>query len=371
MNIFALYFTFFDNLNIFLKISIQILFIMFFTYFLSRIVKYMLFVLFKYFARTKNIIDNSIVVALKKPIFFLMWFYALVISINLVAEEVNYKFLKYINYCKYTLIYLIVLTFFLRIISQIKKYYIIQKNKLNKSVDFGTMDTIEKLSKVIIFIIWTFIVLGKLGFNPNGLLAFGGVSGVVVGFASKDLLANIFGGLMIYLDKPFSVGDWISSPDKEIEGDVEEIGWRQTRILTFDKYPIYVPNSIFGNIIIENKSRYKVMRIKEEINIRFIDLIKVDRITLSITKMLKEHQNINKKFRIYVNFTKFDSSSLTLLVSAYTNTNEYARYLEIKQDVLLKIAKIIKENGAEIAFPTNLIYINENIDKGNLELNNL
>lgn len=362
MNIFALYFTFFDNLNIFLKISIQITFIMFFSYFLSKIIRIILFILFKYFAKTKNIIDNSIIIALKKPIFFLIWLYAAIISSNFIIEQLDGKLLKYTQVLKYVLVYLVVLTFFIKSITQIKKHYVLQKEKINKTPDFGTIDVVEKISKSTIFVIWTVLVLSKMGFNLSALVAFGGAGGVAVGFAGKDLMANIFGGLIIYWDKPFSVGDWISSPDKSIEGDVEEIGWRQTKILTFEKYPIYVPNSLFGTIIIENKSRHKAWRIKEEIAIRFDDINKIDRISNDITKMLKEHPNISKKFRMYVNFTNFAESSLTLLVSVFTNTIDYIRYLEIKQDVLLKIAKIIKENGANFAFPTSTININKNDD---------
>ena len=362
MNIFALYFVFSDNLNIFLKISIQITFIMFFSYFLSKIIRIILFILFKYFAKTKNIIDNSIIIALKKPIFFLIWLYAAIVSSNFIIEQLDGKLLKYTQVLKYILVYLVVLTFFIKSITQIKKHYVLQKEKINKTPDFGTIDVVEKISKSTIFVIWTVLVLSKMGFNLSALVAFGGAGGVAVGFAGKDLMANIFGGLIIYWDKPFSVGDWISSPDKSIEGDVEEIGWRQTKILTFEKYPIYVPNSLFGTIIIENKSRHKAWRIKEEIAIRFDDINKIDRISNDITKMLKEHLNISKKFRMYVNFTNFAESSLTLLVSVFTNTIDYIRYLEIKQDVLLKIAKIIKENGANFAFPTSTININKNND---------
>ena len=100
-----------------------------------------------------------------------------------------------------------------------------------------------------------------LGYSISGVLAFGGIGGIAVGFAAKDLLANFFGGLMIYLDRPFSVGDWIRSPDKNIEGTVEEIGWRLTRIRTFDKRPLYVPNSTFTQISVENPSRMLNRRI--------------------------------------------------------------------------------------------------------------
>ncbi|HSQ97454.1 MAG TPA: mechanosensitive ion channel family protein [Rickettsiales bacterium] len=359
MNILTTYFNFFDNLNVYLKISIQIFSIILLTFFLSKLIKSLLFVLFKYFMRTNSLIDNSIIVALKKPIFFFIWLYSVIICSDLIIEQLNEDLLKFTYKLRYVIIYIIVFMFFMSIISQIKKHYIMQKEKMNKALDYAGLDTVEKLSKVAIFIIWTILVLGKMGFNLNALLAFGGAGGVIIGFAGKDLFTNIFGGLIIYLDKPFSVGDWISSPDKQIEGDVEVIGWRQTRILTFDKYPIYVPNSIFGTIIIENKSRYRAMRVREEIKIRMFDLSKVSRITNAITKMLKEHPSVNKKYRMYVNFINFSESSLSLIINVFTNTTEYIRFLEIKQDVLLKIANIIKENGAEIALPTSNVYMNK------------
>ena len=87
-----------------------------------------------------------------------------------------------------------------------------------------------------------------LGFSVSGVMAFGGIGGIAIGFAAKDLLANFFGALTIYLDRPFSEGDWIRSPDREIEGIVENIGWRLTVIRSFDKRPIYVPNSVFASI---------------------------------------------------------------------------------------------------------------------------
>ena len=247
----------------------------------------------------------------------------------------------------------------IRSITQIKRYYVLQKEKYGMMLDYSGIEAVEKLSKVMVVIIWSIFVLGKMGFNLNALLAFGGAGGVIVGFAGKDLFANIFGGLIIYLDRPFVVGDWIASPDKEIEGDVEAIGWRQTRILTFEKFPIYVPNSIFGTIIIQNKSRLRSRRIKETLNVRAMDSDKIEKITSSILTMLKEHPHINKKFKMYVNFTQFTDSLLTLTIYTFTSTTEFTRFYEIKQDVLLKVIDIIRENGAELAYNTNVLYLNK------------
>ncbi len=368
MSIFEAYLKTFDNLDIYLKISIQIFLIILFTFFLSKLIKYILFVLFKYFVKTKSSLDNSIIVAIKKPILFFVWLYSFVVCSDLIIERVDETFLKITVNLKLITVYFSVLVFLLRSITQIKRHYIIQREKYGAIIDYSGIDAIEKLSKVVVVIIWSIFALGKMGFNLNALLAFGGAGGILVGFAGKDLFANIFGGLIIYLDKPFAVGDWIASPDKEIEGDVEFIGWRQTRILTFEKFPIYVPNSIFGTIVIQNKSRLRSRRIKETMNVRYLDVDKIDKITNDITTMLKEHPGINKKYKMFVNFTNFTNGMLTLTVYTFTNTTEFVRFYEIKQDVLLRIANIIKENGAEIAFTPNSLYISKSseLDKPNI-----
>lgn len=352
------YFTFFDNLSIHYKISIQIVSLVLFTFFATRLVKYILFIIFKYFSKNHNAIDNSGIVTAKKPILFFIWLYCFVTCSNLIIERLDDKMIKVATTLEYVIIYLSVLIFLLKSISQIKRHYVIQKEKYSTTLDYAGIDAIEKLSKVSVIIIWTMFALGKMGFNLNALLAFSGAGGILVGFAGKDLFTNIFGGLVIYLDKPFVVGDWIASPDKEIEGDVEAIGWRQTTIMTFEKYPIYVPNSIFGTIVIQNKSRLRSRRIKETLYVRFIDFDKVNDITSNITKMLKEHPAINKKYKMYVNFTHVVDGCLALTIYTFTNTTEFVRFYEIKQEVLLKITEIIKENGAELAHPTQTLHLN-------------
>ena len=362
MEILNRYLNLFDELSIYWKISIQIILIFLFTLCLSELIKYCLFVLFKYLSRKKTVVDSGIVVACKKPILFLLWLYSFVACINLIADRIGEDFLKTTMTLKLVIIYVSVLVFLLRSVGRIKKYYILKKQRYGSIIDYAGIDSVEKLTKVSIIIIWLIVSLGRMGFNLNALLAFGGAGGVIVGFAGKDLFANIFGGLVIYLDKPFSVGDWIASPDKEIEGDVEYIGWRQTRILALEKYPIYVPNSIFGNIVIQNKSRLKSRRIKETMNIRYLDLNKIDKITKEIMAMLKEHPAVNKKYKMFVNFSNFTDGMLTLTIYAFTNTTELVRFYEIKQNVLLKIANIVKDNGAELAFTPTTVYFDKSTD---------
>jgi MscS family membrane protein len=201
------------------------------------------------------------------------------------------------------------------------------------------------------------IAMQLLGYSVSGLLAFGGIGGIAVGFAAKDLLANFFGGLMIYLDRPFSVGDWIRSPDKEIEGTVEDVGWRLTRIRTFDKRPLYIPNSVFASISVENPSRMTNRRIYETVGIRYCDMDSMNNIVQQVTQMLKDHDAIDNNQTMIVNFNKFSDSSLDFFIYTFTKTTDWIEFHSVKQDVLLQIAEIIKKNGSEIAFPTSSIHL--------------
>ena len=161
---------------------------------------------------------------------------------------------------------------------------------------------------------------------------------------------------MIYLDRPFKVGDWICSSDKEIEGTVEEIGWRQTRVRTFDKRPLYVPNSVFASIIVENPSRMSHRRIYETIGIRYDDIHSMDAIVHEVKDMLKQHEEIDQKQTMIVNFNQFSDSSVDFFVYTFTKTTNWIRFHEVKQDVLLKISEIIEKHHASIAYPTQVLH---------------
>jgi len=183
------------------------------------------------------------------------------------------------------------------------------------------------------------------------------IGGIIVGFAAKDLLANFFGGLMIYLDRPFTEGDWIRSPDREIEGTVEYIGWRLTRIRTFDQRPLYIPNSAFANIAVENPSRMSHRRINEAIGVRYDDIGAVPAIVDNVKRMLREHPAIDAEKTLIVNLNEFSASSVDILIYAYTGTTDWSEFHAVKQSVLMKVHEIVAAHGAEIAFPTTTVHL--------------
>lgn len=234
---------------------------------------------------------------------------------------------------------------------------LIRNPKPSQRIDRTTAEAIGRLLRVAVLITAALIILQTFGFSLSGVLAFGGVGGIAVGFAAKDLLANFFGGFFIYTDRPFVVGDWIRSPDRDIEGTVEHIGWRLTRIRTFDKRPLYVPNSTFLSIAVENPSRMLNRRIYETIGVRYDDAAQLPLIVEQVTQMLRNHPDIDTQQTLIVNFNAFASSSLDFFVYTFTKTTDWVTYHQVKQDVLFKILEIVEGNGAECAFPTSTLHV--------------
>src|SRR5690606_386142 len=217
--------------------------------------------------------------------------------------------------------------------------------------DETSVHAIAQLSRVVLIFIVILMLLQTVGIKMSALLALGGVGGAVIGFAAKDSLANFIGGMMIFWDRPFSVGDWVRSPDRNIEGTVENVGWRLTQIQTFDKRPLYVPNGVFSTISVENPSRMSHRRIKTVVGVRYDDATKIGDIVNAIEEMLKNHNEIDNTQTLIVNLIEFGPSSLNILIYTFTKTTNWIKFQSVQQDVFLKIIDIIAQHGAECAFP--------------------
>lgn len=220
-----------------------------------------------------------------------------------------------------------------------------------------TLDLANKIVTACIIVGMALMLLPSLGISINGILAFGGIGGVIVGLAAKDMLANVFGAVMIHVDHPFVVGDWISLPEKQIQGVVESIGWRQIIIRTFDTRQVFIPNSMVGTIILENPDRMTHRRIYETIGVRYDDIGKITEILADIRSLVENHPDIDKKTTFLVNLTSFSAYSVDFLVSAYTRKTNWGEFLQLKEALLLSISDVIIQHNAEIAFPTQVMQI--------------
>ncbi|BBB22873.1 small-conductance mechanosensitive channel [Abyssogena phaseoliformis symbiont OG214] len=303
----------------------------------------------KHTSKTKNQLDDHLIKAVSPPLKVLIWFGLVFLSISVFKDQIKIlaSVIAYID----TMPIFIITWGAVRMISGVEAYLI----EKDTQIDNDSVRLFSRLARILIIIAIALGVAQYLGFSISGLLTFGGVGGIVMGFAAKDMLSNIFGGLMIQMDKPFSTGDWIRS-DK-FEGTVEKIGWRMTRIRTFSKNPVYIPNSIFATIPIETPSRMTNRRIKEVIGIRYDDIEQLPVIMSEIEQMLKKHADIDHSQSLRVYFNHFNASSLDFNVYAFTNTINKTTYQKVKEKILLSIAQIITKHNAEIAYPTQTLYI--------------
>ena len=199
--------------------------------------------------------------------------------------------------------------------------------------------------------------------SGTGAIASSAVVTAAIGFASQKFVANLVGGLMLFITRPFTKGDWIKSPNKGFEGTVEDIGWYFIRIRTFERRPMFIPNSLMGDAIIENPGRMYNRRIKTNLSLRYDDLDKIGTITDEIRHYLHHHEWIDTQQTILVDFTEFASSSLDLNIYCFTKTTLWGDWRHYRQKIYLDIAAIIKKNGADFAYPTQTLKL---IEEGKL-----
>ncbi|WP_336220251.1 mechanosensitive ion channel family protein [Citrobacter amalonaticus] len=238
-----------------------------------------------------------------------------------------------------------------------------EKSQIKKGRDVTSARILSRIIKITLIIVIILLYGEHFGMSLSGLLTFGGIGGIAVGMAGKDILSNFFSGIMLYFDRPFSIGDWVRSPDRNIEGTVTEIGWRMTKITTFDHRPLYVPNSIFSSISVENPGRMTNRRIETVIGLRYEDASKIGAVVEAVRQMLKCRSDIDQQQTLLVYFNGFGDSSLNIMVYCFTRTIIWEEWLAVQQQVYLEIIDIVQAHGADFAFPSQTLYVQQNRDK--------
>ena len=309
------------------------------------------------FERTSTPWDDALVDSLRRPLRVLIWVVGIAFAANLAPAAGEGTIFEAVGVARDVGVVACIAWFLVRFVGRAEENLLTRETKGETGPDRATLDALAKLLRASIVITAALVVMQTLGFSISGVLAFGGIGGIAVGFAARDMLANFFGALMIYLDRPFSVGETIRSPDREIMGAVERIGWRLTCIRTFENRPLYVPNSVFSTIAIENMTRMRNRRIHETIGVRYDDASRVQPIVDEVRRMLESHPGIDPDEFLMVNFDSFAPSSLDFFIYAFTRTRAWDEYHAVKQDVLFKVNDVIERHGAEIAFPTRTVHL--------------
>ena len=260
------------------------------TLFLFFIKNKLINVIFALSQKTNTVYDELILFSIKTPSTYLIIFgYIFVITDYFNKNEVlNLSFS--LSSAVFSLIVIVISWSLLRGLNyylQLKPFTKNLSSEDDITLITETYEIVVRILKILVVVITALIIMQEIGLSISGLLAFGGVGGLIVGLAAKDLLSNFFGGMMIFFDRPFRVGEFIKSPDMNIEGIVEKIGWRLTVVRTFSKNVLYIPNTAFSSIIVENATRMSNRRINETIGIRYDDLNKITDIIQDVNNILE------------------------------------------------------------------------------------
>lgn len=308
---------------------------------------------------TRHHWDDAIVYAGKRPVSLLIYGQGLLISARILQPHtaaVVFQ-VEWLQLAQELLLVTTATWFAFRLVTGFEEAFVRHRREANQDFDITTVSVLARIVRIAVVATGALTALSILNIPISGLLAAGGVGGIAIGLAARDLLANFFGGFMVFMDRPFSVGDWVRSPDRDIEGVVVKMGWRVTTIMKFDRRPMYVPNATFTTITVENPSRMTHRRIFEHVGVRYDDFAQVKSVVESIREMLLQHEDIATEETLIVHFNQFGASSLDIMIYCFTRTTQWIEYHKVREDVLLKIGEVIEEHGAEIAFPTRTLKI--------------
>lgn len=235
--------------------------------------------------------------------------------------------------------------FLLRWIDRIRTRFAVDKR-----IDNAQVDATSRIATVVTVAVSVLVSLDTVGINVQTVLAFGGIGGVAIGFAGREIISNFFGGFMIYVTRPFTVGEWVRSIEEaELNGTVEDIGWYLTRVRTWDKRPLYIPNSRFSTLIVENGSRMSNRRILHTLQVRLEDVPALAHIVADLTKMLVDHGELDPRQHRMAYVDGFSTFSAEIWMSCYTKSVFLYDFRRVQQELLLNAHEIIRSHGARLA----------------------
>lgn len=237
---------------------------------------------------------------------------------------------------------------------------------LRKSLNVDKNDKVilplmTRIVRVFIWMVSITIIMEEWGYNIYSLITGLGIGGLAIALAAQDTLSNIFAGVMIFIDKPFQIGDWIKT--SSVEGVVEDISFRSTRVRTFDNSLVSLPNSKLINEAIVNWNKMHKRRVKYRLGVTYsTSSDQMKKVIQKIKDMLIEHDDVLNDYML-VNFESFAASSLDILIYYFCRKTDYYNYMQIQEEVNFKILEILESEGVSVAFPSRSVYIEANEEK--------
>lgn len=307
--------------------------------------------------------DHELLGAVHKPLQWwpvVIFLYMALLTLDLPSEPLNFP--EGIESLFRTVTIMLSMWMMLKLFDVLCLYLATAAKSTHTKLDDQLVPIMRRSGRVFIFMIGVLLVMQNLGYSVGSLIASLGLGGAALALASKDTLGNVFGSIVIFFDRPFQVGDWVEMPG--VEGTVEDIGLRTTRIRTFANSLITVPNAQFTTTSINNWSRMKKRRIKTVIGVTYgTTTEEMTQALEAIRNIIREDENLHHDFFL-VNFVGFGASSLEILVYCFTVSTVWAEHLRVQEEFFLKIMQALEALNLSFAFPTRTIHVESLPDLG-------
>ncbi|MET3684070.1 MscS family membrane protein [Alkalibacillus flavidus] len=308
--------------------------------------------------KTKSELLNYVVKSYENPVGWLFVIVGVYIAVDYVSflEQDNELFLHFIRSS-----IIIVITWGLYNLASSSSLLLMKVNdKINLEIDQILIPFLSKAIRFIVIAISLSIIAQEFDYDVGGFVAGLGLGGLAFALAAQEVIKNLFGGVVIITEKPFTMGDWIESPS--VEGIVEDITFRSTLVRTFAESVVTIPNATLSNEPITNWSEMGKRRIYFNLGIEYsTPKDKLETVIDRLRELLENHDDIHPE-TIVVRFTEYNSSSLDIMLYFFTKTTAWEEYVKVKEDINLQIMAILEEEQVSVAFPTRTLYLDADDD---------
>jgi MscS family membrane protein len=314
--------------------------------------------LVRFFSKTPIKYDEMIVEALGKPlsafvIVGCVYLAAIVIAADLDLNELSQQMVRK---CYLVAVGIVAVWAVYRLVDVLARYLDDAVSTEDDTVKGQFVPVIKQSLRLFTIIIGALTILATLDVDIKALLGGLGIGGIAIALAAQDAVGNFIGTLSIFTDRPFKVGDWIIVGDK-VDGNVEQIGFRSTKVRTWPKTLMSIPNKVLATEIIDNWSRMPKRRVKMNVGVTYsTSPEQMEELVTRIRDLLLNDDGVDQDFML-VRFIDFGASSLDVFLYYFTKSIKWDEHLAVRERVNLKIMRVIREMGLSIAFPTRSIYV--------------
>jgi MscS family membrane protein len=242
-----------------------------------------------------------------------------------------------------------------RLVDLLSAHFLALAAKSRTKVDDILVPMARRALKIVVIAFGVLFVAQNLDINITSLLAGLGIGGIAFALAAKDTVENLFGSVTVLIDRPFQIGDWVVIGD--LEGTVEEIGFRSTRVRTFYNSLITIPNATLVNAAVDNLGVRRYRRVKCMISIQYdTPPEKIEAFCEGIRQLIRQHPYTRKDYYM-VYFNEFAGSSLNVLLYAFHQTPDWPTELRERHRLFVDIVRLARRLAVEFAFPTRTLHL--------------